>query len=259
MNCQAVERYLGAVLDEEADPSARLAVEQHVASCAPCRERLAFAGWLKARVKQEAQIAAPAALRERVSQSLAAGGDGTSLGFAKLDGNWRATAAVAAMALLVFGLGGALEFRSGQASAGMMPLFEDVVRAHTRPYPAEVARRDQVPAYFADKVGFSVRPMEFEDPGIRFVGARHAEVGGRPAVTLQYEARGRKMTVVAFRSPAGAANWGETVDAHGRKVRYVRVGGHLVPLVEHGGVVYAVVGDLDAEDGLRLAAHVSLR
>lgn len=257
MNCQAFERYMDSVLDEEADPSARLLVEQHATNCAGCRDRMEFARWLKSQVKREAKVMAPSALRERVAESL--GADQGGHGFAAFEGNWRATLAVAAMALLVFGLGGALQLKSRQVSAGVAPLFEDVVRAHTRSYPAEVARRDQVPAYFAEKVGFSVRPVEFGDPGIRFVGARHAEVGGRQAVTLQYEVRGRKMTVVAFRPPAHARSLGEPVDTEGRSLRYVRVGQHLVPLVEHGGVVYAVVGDLEPEDGLRLAARASLR
>jgi hypothetical protein len=142
----------------------------------------------------------------------------------------------------------------------MGPLFEDVVRAHTSPYPAEVARRDLVPAYFADKVDFDAQPVSFVDPGVRFVGARHAEVGGRHAVTFQYETRGRKMTVVAFRPPAHALD-GEVAEqehANGRSLRYVRVGAHLVPLVEHGGVVYALVGDLAPEDGLRLAREASV-
>lgn len=256
MNCQAFERYVDAVLDEEADASARLLAEEHVASCPGCRDRMAFARWLKSSVKEVGRVDAPASLRARVSQAL---NDETGFGLVRVEGNWRATLAVAAMALLVFGLGGMVQLRSQQVSAGITPLFEDVVRAHTRTYPAEVARRDQVPAYFSDKVGFSVHPVDFGDPGIRFVGARHAEVGGRKAVTLQYEARGRRMTVVAFRPPAHARTLGEVVDTEGRKLRYVRVGAHLVPLVEHRGVVYAVVGDLDAEDGLRLAASASLR
>lgn len=257
MNCEAVERYMDAVLDEEVDPSTRLAVDQHVASCAACRERMQFARWLKARLKQEGRVVAPSSLRERVAGELSQERGAPAL--VSIEGNWRATLAVAAMALLVFGLGGALELKGRQAAATVAPLFEDVVRAHTRSYPAEVARREQVPAYFSEKVGFAVQPVEFADPGVRFVGARHAEVGGRRAVTLQYEARGRRMTVVAFRAPLHAHWLGETVAADGRRLRYVRVGGHLVPLVEHAGVVYAVVGDLEPEDGLRLAARASLR
>lgn len=93
---------------------------------------------------------------------------------------------------------------------------------------------------------------------MRFLGARAVEVGGRHAVTLRYETHGRRMTVVAFRPPARAGQFGEHVESDGRSIRYVRVQGHLVPLVEHKGVLYAVVGDLDPEDGLRLAAHASL-
>ncbi|MDB4987824.1 MAG: putative transrane anti-sigma factor, partial [Myxococcaceae bacterium] len=76
----------------------------------------------------------------------------------------------------------------------------------------------------------------------------------------QYEARGRKMTVVAFRPPAHALedDVGERVEPSGRRVRYVHVGSHLVPLVEHGGVVYAVVGDLEPEDGLKLASQAEV-
>jgi len=48
------------------------------------------------------------------------------------------------------------------------------------------------------------------------------------------------------------------VSIGGRPVRVVRVGGHLVPLVEHEGVVYAVVGDLGHDDGVSLAAHAAL-
>lgn len=258
MNCAAVERYLDAVLDEEVDASTRIAVDEHVSGCAACGERVAFSRWLKQRLREEATVAAPAALRTRVSQSLARERSPFVL---RVDPSWRATAAMAAVALLVFGVGGALQLKGDSAQAAVAPLFEDVVRAHTRAYPAEVARREQVPTYFAEKVGFAVRPVEFGDPSVRFVGARRAEVGGRQAVTLQYIAHGRRMTVVAFRPPARAL--GEAVDEQverdGRSLRYVQVGAHVVPLVEHGGVVYAVVGDLDPADGLRLAAQASLR
>jgi anti-sigma factor RsiW len=259
MNCAAVERCLDAVLDEEVDPSTRIAVDQHVATCAACDERIAFARWLKNRLRSDAKLAAPAALRERVEHALER--ERSPFSSLRLDGSWRATAAMAAMALLVFGVGGALQLKGQRSVAAMAPLFEDVVRAHTRSYPAEVAQREQVPAYFAERVGFAVQPVDFRDPGVRFVGARHAEVGGRHAVTLQYEARGRPMTVVAFKPPADAieqAGGGE-VDQEGRHLRYVQVGRHVVPLVEHRGVVYAVVGDLELEDALRLAAQATLR
>lgn len=262
MNCGSVERYVDAVVDQEVDPSMKIAVDEHVASCTGCRERVAFARWMKQRLGRDGKLEAPVELRDRIKQALADEARDSDFWprLVRLDASWRATAAMAAVALIVFGIGGALQLKGQQRMATMGPLFEDVVRAHTRPYPAEVARSEAVPAYFADKVDFNVQPVEFRDPGVRFVGARHAEVGGRHAVTLQYEARGRKMTVVAFRPPAHALDGdvAEQVQSGGRNLRYVRVGNHLVPLVEHGGVVYAVVGDLAPEDGLRLAGQASV-
>lgn len=256
MNCATLERYEDAFVDGEVDASARIEIEKHLASCRPCKDRLEFAGWLKSRLKTDAQTPAPAALRSRVQQAL---NDERSSGWARIDTSWRATAAVAAMALLIFGVGRSLESRGQLLQAGVAPLLEDVMRAHARPYPAEVAQGDQVPAYFEHRVGFPVQRVEFGDPSVRFLGARAVEVGGRHAVTLQYETRGRRVTVVAFRPPAQAGDFGERMQSNGRSIRYVRVQGHLVPLVEHKGVLYAVVGDLEPEDGIRMAAHASLR
>lgn len=257
MNCATLERYADAFVDGEVDASARIEVEKHLASCRACKERLDFAGWLKTRLKTDTKLSAPPELRAKVQRALETEKRGGSWG--RVDTSWLATAAVAALALLIFGVGRNVQTRGQIVQAGVAPLLEDVVRAHARPYPAEVARHDQVPAYFENRVGFPVRPVEFADPSVRFLGARGAEVGGRQAVTLQYEVGGRRMTVVAFRPPARAGQIGDSIESNGRSIRYVQVQGHLVPLVEHRGVLYAVVGDLEPEDGLRMAARVSLR
>lgn len=259
MNCACVERCLDAFVDREFDGLAVDEIESHLAACGDCSERVKVARWLKASLKSEARVGAPPELRMRVRAALAE--ESQSGGFRQIDGSWRTTAAAAAMALFVFGVGGAVEMKGRTAQAGMVTsLFEDVVRAHSKTYPAEVAQGDLVPAYFQERVGFPVRPVKFADPALHFVGARHAEVGGRKAVTLRYEApSGRHVTVVAFRLPPQAEPLGEQAQAAGRTLRYVRVAGHLVPLVEHDGVVYAVVGDLNSEEPLRMAARASLR
>ncbi|MFT3921967.1 MAG: hypothetical protein QM778_05485 [Myxococcales bacterium] len=259
MNCACVESCLDAFVDREFEGLAVAEIETHLDACRECSERVKVARWLKASLKSEAKVKAPAELRMRVQGAIRE--EAQSTGFRQLDGSWRQTAAAAAMALCVFGVGGALEMKGRTVQAGMVSsLFEDVVRAHSRSYPAEVAQGDQVPAYFQDRVGFPVRPVQFADPSLHFVGARHAEVGGRKAVTLRYEApSGRRVTVVAFRLPPQAEPVGEQAQAAGRTLRYVRVAGHLVPLVEHEGVVYAVVGDSNSEDPLRMAARASLR
>lgn len=257
MNCAGVERCLDAFVDNEVTPAGRSEVERHLEQCQECRDRVAFALWLKRSLKQEAQVSAPSELRQRVQASLR---EEQAQTMRRIDADWRSTAAVAALALCVFGVGGALEFRGRAAQASVVsPLLEDVVRAHARTYPAEVAHGDQVPAYFQQRVGFEVRPFDFADAGMRFVGARHADVGGRRAVALRYEGGERRITVVAFRPPPHAALSGVTAEADGRQVRLVHVQGHVVPMVEHDGVVYAIVSDHDADDPVRLISRASLR
>ena len=259
MNCTTAERYLDAFLDGEVDASAGIEVERHLASCQVCADRLRFAEWLKRSVKQQqVKESAPADFRSRMEATLEAERSAPM----RFDMSWRATAAAAAVALCVFGVGGALEMRGPavQTASLVAPILEDVLRAHARAVPTEVAQRDEVPAYFQQRVGFAVKPMEFGDPEVRFVGARDIQAGGRKAATMQYEVRGRRMTVVAFRPPVNCGELGGAEEASdGRKVRFVRVQGHLVPLVEHDGVLYAVLGDLEPEARMAMATRAAVR
>jgi len=257
MNCTSAELCLDALMDGELDASAHVEVERHLSDCSACADRLSFAKALRARLKQAVtQDRAPEALRARMQQALR---EERSPSWWRVDASWRATAAAAAVALVVFGVGGSIDTEGATLQAGMAPIFDDVLRMHLRSVPAEVKSDAQIPAYFESKLGFRVKPVQFADPSVRFVGARDSEVGGRHAATLQYEVHGRRMTVVAFRPPAHARRLGEALDTgHGRMVRAVRVNGHVVPIVEHDGVVYAVVSDLDADDRLELAAQASL-
>jgi anti-sigma factor RsiW len=252
MKCEAVERFISACIDDELDPTARVELERHLTGCAPCRERLEFSAWTKHALRGAAATPAPDALRQRVQGALRS----ERAGHVRIGApGWRSTLLAAAAALFLLGLGGALQMHGPVQEAGVATLFEDVVRAHAAPYPAEVARRDQVPAYVQERVGFPVRSVDFADPSIRFVGARATEVGGRHAVTLRYDMHGRRMTVVAFRRPSQTAELGEPVEQGGRTFRAVRVSGQRVLVVEQDGVVYAVVGDLDHDVGVRLAAQ----
>jgi anti-sigma factor RsiW len=260
MNCDSVARCLDAVVDGEVDPSARISIERHLDGCRECRDRLEFARAFQVRLQSALQSGgAPEALRERMKSRLSQ--ERSVLSFHRLDASWRATAIAAAVAVGIFAWGRTLDDRGQSLQASVAPILEDVIRMHARPYPAEVANSEQVPAYFENKVGFSVRPVDFADPTVRFLGARSTQVGGRSAATLEYEAAGqRRMTVVAFRPPAFAGEIGERADGvDAQRVRFVRVNGHVVPLVEHEGVLYAVVGDMAPEDHLAFATRAALR
>ncbi len=68
---QYIEQYLSAHLDDELGAEELRAVEAHLASCAGCRERLAAERATKALLQKGLPIvAAPKALRERISAAL---------------------------------------------------------------------------------------------------------------------------------------------------------------------------------------------
>jgi anti-sigma factor (TIGR02949 family) len=258
MNCESVSRCLDAIVDGEADASASIEIERHLSGCPACREHLDFARAFRSHLRGAlSEVKAPDALRDRVRGTLATERGGVFV-LRGVDTSWRATALVAVAAVAIFALGQAVDERGDSLQASVAPILEDVVRVHSRSYPSEVASSEQLPSYFQEKVGFAVRPVDFADPSVRFVGARSTQVGGRGAATLEYETRGRRMTVVAFRPPAFAHEIGEPFEGQGHGLRYVRVHGHLVPLVEHEGVVYAVVGDMGAEEQLAFAARAAL-
>lgn len=254
MNCDFVDKHLDAVLDGEVDVGGQLAIDQHVADCARCAEQLEFARAVQVHLKRSAQVSAPEGLRSRLAVEL----DRVEGGPVRVSTSWRSTLGVAAAALMVFGVGGVLQLQDGgPAQAGTVPMVDDLVRAHNGAAVTHVSA-EQVPDYFARKVGFTVDPVRFQDPGVRFEGARFVHVAGRRAATLRYNVRGRRLTVVAFRTPHRPLEGVSVEQREGRAVRLIHRGDHTVPLVEHDGITYAVIGDMDPEDRLHILASAGL-
>lgn len=258
--CDLVEEHVESVLDGEVDASTRVQFDRHLLECQQCQERVAFARGFRQHLKEAVAVpVAPESLRARMEGVLEAEQTTPSI-WPRVHSDWRSTSAVAAAAAVVFVLGGAVQSASpsSEVQAGL-PLVADVVRAHQASIVPEVRSRDAVPSYFEERVTFPVKAPDFGDPAVRFVGAGYTHVGGRQAAMLHYDARGRRMTVVAFRSPRQAPAALELAQEGGRPVQYFRVGGHAVPVVVHEGTMYAVVGDMDGADRLAIVAGASLR
>jgi putative zinc finger protein len=155
--------------------------------------------------------------------------------------------------------------------------LEDVVDRHWRGHPAEVSGPPtQVASWFRGKLEFPVRPIEFGNPAVRFVGARLSSVRNREAAAFYYDVSGRRVTVLVFEPPAsrgpvpvrgamsargpmpfqGAVH--QTL-VEGRGIYYGHARGYTVPVVQHQGLTYAITGDLDSRSVLRLAAHARVQ
>lgn len=225
--CKPMGLLLGAHLDGQLDPVKTLEVEDHVAACEVCRERLALDRALRGSLKKAVKISAPDEVRARMLAALAGESARQTVreaaseqlpeatGESALDASagrpssasrrpsmlrhWRTLLPVASAAALVmaWGAAGKQPVVNGKPDT-MVPaglsddLLRDFVAQHSRPVPPEQQDPKQV-RQFEQYVGVPVHvhPQIQQNGGsARFVGARLVPVhGGERAVALQYEMR----------------------------------------------------------------------
>jgi anti-sigma factor RsiW len=222
--CKAMGLLLGAHLDGQLDPVKTLEVEDHVAACEVCRERLALDRALRGSLKKAVKMAAPDDVRARM---LAAMAGESARQTARVDGNdtheatgesaldasagrvstpgqrpsmlrhWRTMLPLASAAALVMAWGAAGKqpvvhgMPDTMVPAGLSDdLLRDFVAQHSRPVPPEQQDPKQV-RQFERYVGVPVHVPQFTQqngPHAKFVGGRLVPVhGGERAAMLQYE------------------------------------------------------------------------
>ena len=135
-------------------------------------------------------------------------------------------------------------------------MLQDVMNLHSQALPSDVQAEapQEVARYFQGKTPFPVKPAQFEEPSMKFVGARYIRVGTRPAAALYYNHLGRRVTLLVFQSPEIMRN-AQRTHVGGRELHYYDVGGNVVTIRQHGGVNYAFYGDIDRPVLFQLAAN----
>jgi hypothetical protein len=275
MDCKSSLAHLDAYADGELEPKPVIELEQHLDSCAACRNELALTRLLQQGVHGLESPAAPHSLKARIARSL----DELPANDGSLShGPWAAVLGVAAVALLAVGAavrsdstsrGG----RESVAAADLAPLgvLGDIVARHMDQLPADIAaeRPEQVATWSRGKVGFRVRSVEFAEPQVRLLGARVSHIGAQQAVKLYYSVGNSPLTTVEFQAPPSLervlhddqlmARWGGHRQRFGsRVVTYHSIQGYTVPIVEQDGIAFAFTGDLDQRRLLQLVASARL-
>lgn len=250
MTCAEAEPFLMTYLDRELVDEDRLIVEEHLAACSSCRERVAFEASFKSTLKTRVRRpSAPASLRADISRSLdrADGERARSLFRRKALPVGMPLAAAAAVAVF---LGSSLE--SSEASS---PIVEDAVRAHEKQLPVEVGGgEDQVKVWMQGKVAVPVRPPRLRGRNAAFVGGRIGHLRNRDAAQLLYKVDGSPMTVYVF-DAEGMRLEGSRPRTVGRRQVYVDgQRGYNVVYYRDNGVGYAFTSDLDQESMIRLVS-----
>ncbi len=258
MSCKLVRRHLGALVDQELDPATQVEFERHLETCVGCQEHLAFEASFRQQTREAlGDMKAPEHLWERTLNRLneidEAREDRTTLARAR-PMPWRQVwpIAAAAAALLILGAVVGLPKSGTYQGASML---QDVVNLHSQGLPSDVPAEQpqEVARYFRGKTPFPVRPAEFEEQGVKLVGARYIKIGAKPAAALYYVHGGRRVTLLVFQDPR-LVDSAQRTHVGGRELYYHNVGSRVVTIRRQGGLNYAFFGDLERPTLFQLAA-----
>lgn len=285
--CRSTARLLGAYADGQLDAASTFEVDDHLAGCEVCNERLLVDRAVRGSLQRTTKQTAPDDVRARMMAALAAETSREVNGLAVAEGapaiaeaaeaspprgmlrRWRTALPLASAAAitLAWGLASQQPITLGaagvaQGSFGNDELIRDLVDVHKRPIRPETPDLTAVRSFEPD-VGVPVRAVHFKKNEAKFVGARIVNMhGAERAAMLQYELAqrngGRPQRVSVFvydpsrvhiRSATGPRMFGQ-----GSDVRVVQQDGCSVAVREHGGVAYAYATDLDPDSSLQLIA-----
>ncbi|WP_394834037.1 zf-HC2 domain-containing protein [Pendulispora rubella] len=293
-HCTHFSHLLGAYVDGELEPSRVLEVDEHVASCETCRERVQLDHAVRGSLKRIVKASAPEGLRSRVALAMAAerergerradaqagffsgrrasvpaGAVGHVAAARDTGMMWRAMVPLASAAALAVVWGVATRgpmsksTTSDKLAAGLASdtLIQDLVAEHSHPLPPESTDPKAVND-LERYVGVPVRPTSFEKrTGARLVGGRvlpmmHHERAAMLTYEIGTGADLRRVSVFVY-DPKHIQMDADELAPRAVGTAQVRVGnfnGFSLAVTQRAGVGYAIASNLDAERSAQLAA-----
>ena len=281
--CRRVLPLLEAFADGELAPDKVLEVEQHLADCEVCEERVRFSNALHLstrRVVQEAAVPAPAFI-ERLQAALEAEHERQEARAETLEREsrgkilpWRVIVPVAAAAsfTLVWAAStgkqnpGAVVSEAGYESASIQPdragsianveqLVDELVSYHAKATAPEVTQPTMVPE-LEPRVGVPVRLPSLH--GAQWEGASVVPVySNRRAASLRYNLGNHRVTVYVYDSNRFRLR--AMLEPRVVRNQPVYVGnrrGYSIAAREQRGLGYAVATDLDDRESAELVASI---
>jgi anti-sigma factor RsiW len=260
-------------LDGELEAAKLVEMGEHVAGCEACREEVQLLRAMRGSLKRVVRSAAPAGLRDRIGNAMAAervreeraseSEAGTSL---VAVASWRnmVPLATAAAIALVWGAAtrGVAQPTSAQSHAGFGDeLLAELVAEHSQPLPPEATNAQAVRG-LERYVGVPVRPANFERAGAHLVGGRVVPLRSERAAMLQYVMGSgddaRRVSVLVYdaeKIQVGTPNLAPRA-VGSAEVRVGREKGYSVAATQRAGVGYLLASDLDPDQSAQLAAAV---
>jgi anti-sigma factor RsiW len=283
--CKEAARLLGAYADGQLDAAKTLEVDDHLASCETCNERIALDRAMRASLKKTTKASAPDDVKARMLAAMSAE---TNREAARADAeqeknspveeaprgrgmlrHWRTMLPLASAAALTlaWGFAGKQPVTRGvpdvmQGGFANDEALRELVDVHKRPIRPETKDVTAVRGFEPD-VGVPVRAVRFKQGNARFVGARIVNMqGSERSAVLYYEVpqgnNGAVQRVSVFvYDPARVHIGPQNLAPHAvgtAQVQVAQQGGYSVAVRNHGGVAYAYTTDLDPDQSAQLVA-----
>lgn len=280
-DCRGVSTLLDVFVDGELPPEKLLDVEQHLAGCARCTERVRFSEAVRSSLKRatladaepsadfRARLAGALAAEREAAQDAASGTLPVAIARDARRGDtmlsWRAIGALAAAAAVpLFLAAGASDGASRTArtppvssASSLDGVLDDIVNAHVRATTPAVTETTLV-ENFEPEVGVPVRVPQLQQYGARWEGGTVVPVRNHRAASFRFRMHGHRVTLYVYdakRVPLRA-------ELEARVVRNVPVfvgqrRGYSIAAVEQRGVGHALTTDMsDAESAELIVASV---
>lgn len=259
MRCEDIERDLDCLLDEELAQPERIEAEAHVRDCSSCLRLVSQRRELRSVLREAVRVPTP---RSTLMPRLMCGLDEIdhqsrpASFFERLPAYWGRRAAavlsVSAAAGLVLWVQAVAPRRPQRSHPAVAEL---TIGKHLRNQPLEITGNPEVVrSWFDGKVPFAV-PTPRLEPIASLRGGRLSNLGDREAALLQYDRRGRTISVFVFdanglqgvplQEPRRAVIGNREVylqGAHGYQIAYFR----------DRDLGYAIAGSVDEPEFIQL-------
>lgn len=282
--CRRIQPLLEVHVDGELSPEKALEVEQHLAECSVCPERLRLMWSVKQSTRHVVQSSAearPAAelsvLRDRIAQAMAKERERerqNQLPARPL--SWRGMAPLAAAAGIALALGVLGQGQNQSKSPGVAAsngsrgadavgvdtqsieeLIDQLLEHHVKPPATQVVTEPDLLQGFEPEVGVPVHLPSLKQYGAHWVGGRVVPVRNRHAASLRYKVHGHNVTLYVYdshRFPLRVELEPRVVDNEPVYVGTRR--GYSIAAVEQRGLGYAVATDLAPLESAEIVASI---
>jgi anti-sigma factor RsiW len=264
--CRPYLALLDAFADGELPPDKTLDVEQHLAACGTCRERLRLTDALRVSTRRAVTRSAVVGpdLLARVREGMAAerAREAERRAPARSDVlSWRAIFPIAAAAGVALFVAASYRDRddpprrivpAAPSALVVSNLLDDIVENHLSATEPEVTETSLVPE-LEPRVGVPVRLPRLAEYGARWEGGSVVPVHDQRAASLRYRMHGHRVTVYVY----DARRVPLRTELEARVVRNtpVFVGqrrGYSIAAVERAGVGQAVTTDMSDDESAEL-------